>query len=486
MSLINITNLTFSYEGSYDNIFENVSFKIDTDWRLGFIGRNGRGKTTFLKLLMGQYEYSGNISSNIYFDYFPNNIIDKTKNTIDILESIDDDFQIWKILQELSYLDVNEDTLYRAFNSLSHGEQTKILLASLFTKDNNFLLIDEPTNHLDEKSRKLVSDYLNSKHGFILISHDRTFLDNSIDHVISINKTNIEVQKGNFSSWFENKNLQDNFEIAENKKLKKDIKRLNASAKRSSQWSDKIEKSKSGEFDKGFIGHKAAKMMKRSKSIEARKNKSIEEKSGLLKNIEAKDSPSIHPIKYHNDNILYFENVSVYYDEKIVCKNISFDVCRDDRIAIDGANGSGKSSILKLILGENIKYSGNIHIGSNLKISYVSQDTSFLKGDLKYFARDNAIDETLFKSILRHLDFERIQFEKDISFFSEGQKKKVLIAYSLCQEAHLYIWDEPLNFIDIISRMQIEDLLLEYKPTILFVEHDSIFRQKILNKVLSI
>ncbi|MHB8065193.1 MAG: ATP-binding cassette domain-containing protein, partial [Ruminiclostridium sp.] len=251
MSLISVTNLTFAYDGSYDNIFENVSFQIDTDWKLGFTGRNGRGKTTFLNLLLGKYEYRGKISTNVNFDYFPFEVINKESNTIDIIDNICPDYLHWKVMRELSLLEVTEDVLYRAFDTLSNGEQTKVLLATLFLKENNFLLIDEPTNHLDMNARKIVSDYLSSKSGFILISHDRAFLDNCVDHILSINKTNIEIQKGDFSSWWENKEMQDNFELTENEKLRKDIKHLSAAAKRTSDWSDKIEKIKNGTKNSG-------------------------------------------------------------------------------------------------------------------------------------------------------------------------------------------------------------------------------------------
>jgi lincosamide and streptogramin A transport system ATP-binding/permease protein len=147
-----------------------------------------------------------------------------------------------------------------------------------------------------------------------------------------------------------------------------------------------------------------------------------------------------------------------------------------------GKNGSGKTSILKLILGEDIVCEGRLQIGSGLVISYISQDTSYLRGNLTDFARKENIEESLFKAILRKLDFERVQFDKDIAEFSEGQKKKVLIAKSLCQQAHLYIWDEPLNFIDVISRMQIEELLLKHKPTMIFVEHDRAFCDNVSTK----
>ncbi|WP_410768887.1 Lsa family ABC-F type ribosomal protection protein [Fontibacillus sp. BL9] len=492
MSLIKVTNLTFAYDGSYDSIFENVDFQIDTDWKLGFTGRNGRGKTTFLNLLLGKYEYSGTISADVSFDYFPFHVENKEYNTLDVISNIYPDYVHWELMRELSWLKVSEDVLYRPFDSLSNGEQTKVLLAALFLKENSFLLIDEPTNHLDMDARKLVSDYLKSKHGFILVSHDRAFLDNCVDHILSINKTDIEIQKGNFSDWWENKQRQDQFELAENEKLRKDIKRLANSAKRTSEWSDDVEKSKNGtrnsgsKLDKGYVGHKAAKMMKRSKSMEQRQHSAIEEKSKLLKNVEGSETLKISQLPYHKNQLAELEHVSISYGEKTVFQDLSFTIGQGERIALAGKNGSGKSSIIKLICGEDIQYSGTFRKGSQLKISYVSQDTSHLQGNLTDFARDQEIDESLFKAILRKLDFSRVQFEKDISSFSGGQKKKVLIAKSLCEKVHLHIWDEPLNFIDVVSRMQIEELLLEYSPTLLFVEHDREFCSNVATKVIKL
>ncbi|MGX8709247.1 MAG: ribosomal protection-like ABC-F family protein [bacterium] len=488
MSLIQISNLTFCYDGSYDTIFENVSFQIDTDWKLGFTGRNGRGKTTFLNLLMGKYEYAGTISSSVPFDYFPFDIPDKARDTLDAVNSICPQAELWRLNRELSLLDVSQDVLYRPLKTLSNGEQTKVLLAALFLNDHHFLLIDEPTNHLDMEARKIVGDYLNAKKGFILVSHDRAFLDRCIDHVLSINKTNIEIQKGNFSSWLHNKEMQDQFEIEENAKLKKQIGQLSAAAKRTAGWSDKVEKTKIGTLnsglkpDKGYIGHKAAKMMKRAGAIEARKEKAAQEKAQLLKNIETAESLSVKPLEYPKNGLAELENLSVLYGDKRVFDGLSFTVSRGDRIALCGKNGCGKSSILKLLTGEEINFTGSLQMGKNLIISYVPQDTSFLRGNLKDYAEESHIDESLFKAILRKLDFSRTQFAKDMMDFSGGQKKKVLIARSLCEQAHLYLWDEPLNFIDVLSRMQIEELLLKYRPTMLFVEHDSSFVDSIATR----
>lgn len=154
MSVINVANLTFSYDNNSENIFENVSFSIDTEWKLGFIGRNGRGKTTLLRILTGELEYTGSISADVDFEYFPYDVSDENEFTIDIIRTISNDAQDWEIYKEISLLSLSDDVLYREFSTLSNGEKTKALLAGMFLKQNTFLLIDEPTNHLDYVGRK--------------------------------------------------------------------------------------------------------------------------------------------------------------------------------------------------------------------------------------------------------------------------------------------------------------------------------------------
>lgn len=492
MSMIKVENLTFAYPSSYDAIFENANFQIDTDWKLGFVGRNGRGKTTFLNLLLGKYEYSGKIISSAEFDYFPYIVSDKSRMTEDILQDVCPLAEEWELIRELSYLDVDAEVLWRPFETLSNGEQTKVLLAALFLNEGHFLLIDEPTNHLDVYARERVAAYLKKKKGFILVSHDRRFLDGCVDHILSLNRADIEVQNGDFSSWMANFEQKQEFEAAQNERLKKDINRLQQSVRRTSNWSDAVEKTKTGtrnagsKIDKGYVGHKAAKMMKRSKAIEARQQQAIEQKSQLLKNTETADDLKICPLAYHADLLVSFSDVSVLYDGRQVCNPMSFEIHQGERVFIDGKNGSGKSSLLKLLSDEKIQHSGTVTIGSGLVISYVPQDTAHLRGTLSEFAQINQIDESLFKAILRKMDFERVQFEKDMRDFSGGQKKKVLIARSLCEQAHLYVWDEPLNFVDIYSRMQIEQLIAKFSPTMLLVEHDSAFRSAVATKTIEI
>lgn len=543
MSQILVKDLTFSYDTAYDNIFENVSFQIDTDWKLGFIGRNGRGKTTFLSLLLGKYDYQGSITASVNFDYFPFEINDTDRDTLEILKEIIAPFESWELemeqclqkeqemparekepvsldkdteqanpgmsefmerygnLQELyqkhdgyvieelikketGRLEVEPDALTRPFSTLSFGERTKVMLAALFLKKNNFLLIDEPTNHLDMEGRDVLADYLNTKKGYILVSHDRAFLDKCIDHVLSVNRADIEVQKGNYSSWYANRQLQDQYELEKNEQLKKDIADLSEAAKRAAGWSDQVEESKIGGhvFDRGAVGHKAAKMMKRAKTIENRKLAAIDEKKGLLKNIEQAEPLKMNVLPFHKSRLMEAEDISLFYGENVIASNISLLLQSGDRIALSGKNGCGKSSLMKLLLGQDITYTGKLNVTRGLKISYVSQDTSFLSGNLKDFAVRYGLDETIFKTVLRQMDFSRSQFEKDIKEFSGGQKKKVLLAKSLAEPAHVFLWDEPLNFIDVYSRVQIEELILKYQPTMIFVEHDRKFHENIATK----
>ena len=485
MARIQISQLTFAYEGSPDLIFDHASFQIDTDWKLGFIGRNGRGKTTLLRILAGELPDHGAVSAPVKFDYFPFPVADEAKTPLDIAADLDPDGQIWRFLKEIACLDVEDSILSRPFSTLSGGEQAKVLLAALFSHENHFLLIDEPTNHLDMKGRQVVSRYLNGKKGFILVSHDRAFLDGCVDHVLSINRASIEVQKGNFSTWEENKRRQDEFNIEKNDRLKKDIRRLKEAAQRISDWSDAVEATKIGQgpCDRGAIGAKAAKMMRHSKAVETRKQKEIEEKEGLLKNLELNEDLKIFPLVHPAGRLVDCRDASFGYEGRDVISHLTFSLQNGDILALTGKNGCGKSTLMRAIAGSLSPIRGELRLASGLILSIVPQQAR-LSGSLRDYIRDSGIDETQFKTILRKLNFSREQFDKPMDAYSAGQQKKVLIARSLCQQAHLYLWDEPLNYIDVLSRMQLERLIVRFRPTMVLVEHDQAFLRNLDARIL--
>lgn len=488
MSMINVQDLTFSYDGSSDVIFDHVSFRIDTDWKLGFTGRNGRGKTTFMKLLMGEYEYTGRIVSSVDFEYFPFEVSDPEMPVYCLAEEICPDAENWQLARELSLLDVSDDVVWRPYGTLSGGEKTKVLLAMLFLRENCFLLIDEPTNHLDDNGRRIVSRYLKSKKGFILVSHDRAVLDECTDHTLSINRCNIEVEAGSYSAWERNKEARDSFEAVQNEKLKREIKSLEAAAKKAAEHSDRIERSKIG-FDpskteksisrRPSMARKAKKLMNRSKAIETRIAGDIEKKSGLLRNIETTAALKLPVMQFHSRRLISVRSLAINYGDRDVCSGVSFDIMQGTVTALTGRNGCGKTSIIRLLCGEEVPHTGEVVMNRQLRISRIEQETAGLCGTLADYAEEHGFEQSLFLAILRKLGFAREQFAADISGFSDGQKKKVLIAASLCTPAHIYIWDEPLNYLDVMSRKQLEELIISCKPTMLIVEHDETFRRRI-------
>lgn len=506
MSQIRADQLTFSYDGSIEPVFDNASFVIDTDWKLGLIGRNGKGKTTLLHLLTGELSGNGTLSKSVPVAYFPYSVTETQMHQpiADFIEELRESCELWRIICELSELREDAEILYRPFDTLSFGQRTKVLLAVLFSGDNDFLLIDEPTNHLDAQAREIVRQYLSSKKGFILVSHDRDLLDACTDHILVLNRKTITVQSGNFSCWQENKERQDQFAESENEKHRKQIRKLRQAAKRTAEWAEKNERTKIG-FDpikepdrcistRSFIGAKTKKMQSRVKNTEQRIEREIAEQEGLLKDIESVSDLKMSTLKYHKDTLVTIRDCSLKYSSAAepMCSGISFNIKQGERIALHGTNGCGKSTLMRVILqsagalpsDESLLISGTCETASRLIISYVPQDTSFLHGSIQDFCSERSLDRSLFCTILRQLDLSRAQLSKDISEYSAGQKKKVLLAASLMTPAHLYIWDEPLNFIDIFSRMQIETLLDTYKPTMLFAEHDIRFRENIATETV--
>lgn len=529
MSQIRITDLSFTYPGALSPVFEHVTLSLDTRWRLGLIGRNGRGKTTFLRLLLGQLSGTGTIGATERFEYFPVPVSNESLPALGVARAAIAPFDEWEarmaalaaagteaameeygevesryaaadgyiinesITAEVGRLGITEEALARPFATLSGGERVKLLLAALFLKKHAFLLIDEPTDHLDAEGRSTVAKWLAGKSGFILASHDRAFLDEAVDHILSINRADIELQRGNYTSWRENRTRQDEFERAENRKLEANISRLKDAAARTEKWSDKIEKSKknageasynggSASIDRGYVGHQAARMMQRSKSIERRRSKETEQKESLLKNIEEAEPLKLHTLPADKDRLLTAEGLSLTLGGRTLFEGLSFTLDAGERVALTGQNGSGKTSLLRLVLGEGEPTGGSLCRMGGLVISSLPQDTGFLNGSLREFSAGQGLDDNLFLAILRKLDFERDAFTQGIASYSAGQKKKVCLAASLAKPAHLFVWDEPLNYIDVLSREQVEAAVLANRPSLLFVEHDAAFTDAVATK----
>jgi ATPase components of ABC transporters with duplicated ATPase domains len=500
MGTIQIRNLTFRYDNMEKPLFDHVTLKIDESWRLGLIGRNGRGKTTLLRLLQHQLTYSGTLETNLDFSYFPQPIQDPEQMTVTVLTDLGQvtGEEIWKIERELTRLDVATEVLYRPFNTLSPGEQTKVLLAGMFVDDRHFQLIDEPTNHLDQTGRDIVADYLHRKSGFIVVSHDRHFLNQIIDHVISIDRADIAVLSGNYETWYTAKSQQDTLEQRENDQLKSEIKRLEKTARQKEQWSNNAERGKyagagrkdHSDIDRGFVGHRAAKVMKRSVSLESRTTRAVNEKKKLLNNIDDMAPLTIpYQAARAGQTLITVENLILQQNGNALNQPVTFTIKTGDRTALIGTNGVGKSTLLHALLDRQrspLIRSGVAQIHSGLRVSYLPQDFAGLSGSIENFAEERGVPYTLLLTTLRKLGFERDLFRDPIEKMSMGQKRKLALARSLCEPAQLYIWDEPLNYLDVITRGQIRQVISEVQPTMLIVDHDADFIDAVTSEKITL
>lgn len=525
MSKITLNNMSYYYEDFYNPVYENINLLIKTEWKLGLIGRNGRGKTTLLKLLTGEIEpTSGKITVPVEVEYFPYSSecgytitrdiikenVAKLKSMEDTMEEIIsqndetrfdeystlqeqylelDGYEMEsKILKEMDEMQLDESLLEREFNTLSGGEKTRIMLLTLFLRKKSFVLLDEPTNHLDDEGRQAVIEYLQKKKGFIVVSHDRAFLDQVIDHVISINKKDITIEKGNYSSWKHNKDKKEEFELRTRERLEEEISQLERSAKSSRTWAD------IGNMQQyQNAGHGRANgvetYMKQAKRQEARIQENIDQKKQLLQNYE-----EVKPLVMHQKNdieeqcLIKIKELSFKYTdhEKQIIKGFNFEVNAGDRIWIKGRNGAGKSTLLKILSGAIPNEA--IERVEGLQIAMVAQEPAWKKGFIKE-GFEYILGNPVYQRFIELCDYFELPenfLNRPLETYSSGELKKVNIARTLADENHIILFDEPLNYMDTYFSEQLEAAILKYQPTIIFVEHDSYFGKAIATRVIEL
>lgn len=523
MGMIQIKNLEYSYTGHFKAVFKNVHLQLDTDWKLGLVGRNGRGKTTLLKLLNGDISPDkGTIIKKIQTEIFPYRYTKNYTSTLEVVKDnigpyfklecqmdrllVDgsdracieysevvahyndlDGYEIEAMIQrEFNLMKLSTDLLDRSFETLSGGEKTKALIIALFLRKNHFLLLDEPTNHLDLEGKKTLAAYLSKKKGFIVVSHDRNFLDATVNHIVSINKGTIDVEKGTFSSWNKNRLMHESFEQRKKDRIEADIKQMEKAAKESRKFSHNKEADKSGAYDKGFVGARAARLMKRAKNIERRQKEQLNEKKLLLKNFEDIPKLVIKQEEARTKELIQLQSLTFGFGDKALLSDLSVTIEEGDCVWIRGVNGSGKSTLLNIIKGRLKGYSGIVKVQTYLKIAESYQEPFWTYGMLQDLIDDAGINRTIFQTTLAYFDMHEAYFERPIETFSQGELKKIDIARALSMENQLIILDEPLNYMDIFFREQLEKAILHYRPTIIFVEHDERFGKALATKVIAL
>lgn len=511
-----INNLT-KYYGA-NKIFENISFELKTGDRVGLIGQNGCGKTTLMKILMGAEDYhEGNISyrSGARLGYL-DQIYRYTPNTtvIEILEKSFED--IWNLKYRLrtiedklkilngealetemkSYglvleqyelaggyeVDTNINKVIKGlmipdsfktkpFEKLSGGERTRVLLAKLLLEQPDILLLDEPTNHLDIDSIEWLEGFLSDYKGTVLIvSHDRCFLDKVVSRIIELEPTVVNTYDGNYSDYVVEKERR--FELAYKEYIKnqRKIDQMERQIERYRIWGAMRD---------------SEKMYKRAKELEKRLDK-----------IQVLDRPILENSKIRLNNmeiqrtgkiVLKVENVSKSFSDKKLFLDLSFTLFYQDRLCIMGKNGSGKSTFLRILLGEIGPNNGMFSFGANVRIGYLPQNIVFENEEmtiLEYFINKHSITQLEARSELAKLLFLKDDVYKKISSLSGGEKSRLKLCSLIFDKVNFMILDEPTNHLDIDSREILEETLINFTGTILFVSHDRYFVRKVATSMM--
>jgi lincosamide and streptogramin A transport system ATP-binding/permease protein len=380
----------------------------------------------------------------------------------------------------------------RPIGSLSGGEQTRSLLAGLFASADAYPLIDEPTNHLDLAGRRQLADYLAAKPGFLLVSHDRAFLDAAIDHVIALNPETVDVQRSHYSAWRKAHLARLEEQARANRLARKEISRLEDAARSRRTGAEARESDKTAHGkrmlpserggDSGYIGARAARQMKRALAAERRADRAAAARRDTLVDVEKQyplrvlEPPSPPPLRAP---LIRMKALSVGRDMPLF-DPVTFELCAGERLALLGPNGSGKSTLLDLLTGAGgLRVEGDWHLNGRIQVSRAWQIPRWREGLLRDHLLGARLDESFFRQVMAALGVRGEVLDGRLEQLSQGQLKKVEVARSLCMPAHVYLWDEPLNYVDVDARERIEAALLAADAAFIFVEHDAAFVERV-------
>ena len=507
---ISLNKINKSY--GFNNVLNNLSFDVKTNERVALIGSNGCGKTTTLKIIMGIESYdSGNISirkeSKIgYLTQMPpkeddnvsaksvylrgvqelidleNKISDFVENMssnekdIKLLDKLQEEFRISggyslkeKIEKIRNGFKITNELLDREYNKLSGGEKTLINLASIILSNPDILLLDEPTNHLDIDTLEWFEEYLSSYNGtVVIISHDRYFLDRTVNKIIEIENGNANIYHGNYSYYLKESEKRLMIEFQNYKNQQKEIKALKEAIERYKVWGAKSDNPM---------------FFRRAKAIETRLEKMevIEKpktKSEFRINLNVEDRTS--------NRVMVISNLDLKIGNKELLRNSHMEVYYKERVCLMGKNGAGKTTLIKNILNNT---HDNIKLGTNIKIGYIPQEIRFDNEDLTIYEHMRKIfvgSESELRSKLNQFYFTADNIDKKVKNLSGGEKVRLKLLELILKNANFLILDEPTNHIDIDTREILEESLLAYDGTILFISHDRYFINKIATKIVMI
>ncbi len=516
--LITIDSLNKSF--GQDEILKNISLTINEKCRYGLIGVNGAGKSTLLKIIMGTLNYdSGELAKkpDLKIGYLEqNNGLERESSIIDEMRKVFDD--VFEAEQKMRRLEIHmaefsdhtsneykrissEYTRAQAYfdsrdgynidvkiktilngmgfgdkdlstiiSTLSGGEKTRLAIAKLLLEEPELLILDEPTNHLDFKTLKWLEEYLISYNGAILtVSHDRYFLDKIVTHIYEVERGKLFSYVGNYSKYLSQKAER---KVREEKEYEMQQRQI-------AQLQTYVDKN----IARASTSASAKSRLKTLESMEI-----LDRPDGELKSMRLRFEHTKEPYK----DVLKVDNldITVGEEQKLLCKNISLEVKRKEKIAIIGANGIGKSSFLKIIQGIIPYQNGTVEWGKNVSISYYEQENLNLNQDKialdELWDRFPEIPEAEIRRVLGNVLLTKDDVYKPVKIISGGERAKLAFCIIMLEKANVLILDEPTNHLDLASKEVLEDALSSYEGTLIFVSHDRYLLNKVPDKIVEI
>lgn len=532
-------------------VLKNISFQVYSGEKVGIVGVNGGGKSTILKLIAGveqmnyypgypqtsSYGYDEGFvclpreATCAYLEQIPQyedgvKVIDVLKLAFDEVYSIEnkmreleekmkflEDDNLEKALKQYSALvelyevkggynteeklskictglKLDENFLNKEFNLLSGGEKTTVVLGKLLIDNPDILLLDEPTNHLDMESIEWLEAYLKSYNGIVIIvSHDRYFLDNVVTKIIEIEDMESETYKGNYSDFARQKEENMLEQFHQYREQQKEIKAIQNTIKELRDWANRVDNNKffkrsaslQKKLDKMKSSYTESDSSYRTRGQYVRTEKPKFERNSMKLNFKATERSGNETIKA--------EGLSKAFEDKVIFKDVDLLINFGERVALIGPNGSGKTTFLKMLLGEEEPDDGVVDLGANVKVAYLPQKIIFKNEELtvlECFREDISILEEKAREYLSKFMFYGKSVFKKVKHLSGGEKIRLKLGKLLYEDVNLLILDEPTNHLDIDSIETFEGALEEFKGTVFFISHDRYFINKIGERVVAI
>ncbi len=530
MRYIDAQHIRFAYEGQSESVFEDISFTLHHNHRIGLIGNNGSGKTTLFKLILGKIEpQKGSVvlRRNLVVGYLPQELVlPETMRLTDYLWSANPgladlrqqmatiadfahpehldllaDFEALggygfeaKLKKTLAGFELDIEKLDQPLIDCSGGEKTKVALCKLLLQAPDLLLLDEPTNHLDIDALFWLEEYLECsiKLPFIVISHDRTFLDRCVDRIWELGRDGLRDYSGGYSSFKREKEEEFRRQMAAYENQQKKLRQLRKTAQARKNWALTHQQQTGSEGRAPVyedVANVARKAMKRSKNIEKRIELMIEREEAKRPLIEKKRKIYVESPELKNEYVLRVSNLAKCYGPHEILSDLCFFLRNGARLAVVGRNGSGKTTLLRILAGRDSPDRGTIQWAPQARIAYYAQEFENLdqsKTIIDEILEGDLTDQTEARTVLGCLNIQKDRVYEKIANLSIGERSKVALTKIILSDSNVLLLDEPTNHLEIQSKEAIEEAFSRFQGSMLLVSHDRYFISKLTTETLDL